>query len=102
MVVAVAMLRRPLAELLRRGPAYWVPALCVLVNGVAFMVFREDSNAYTARGRTVLGVALAAAMCMPALKGLGERATRWQIAGILLWVSMLPVIAVYGLTEGTI
>lgn len=87
--------------LLRRGLA-WIPALCVIANGLAFLVFRVDSNAYTARGRTVLGVALAAAMLAPAVMTLAQNAKRWQAVAIALWLSMLPVIAVYGMTSGSL
>lgn len=88
MVLAVGRLRRagstpptvPLAM-----------ALAAVISALLLVVFNVDSNTFTARGRSAVGVTLAAVLAAPALLA-GSRSTRWWGAAAILWLSMLPVV----------
>lgn len=93
MGLALALLRRRVA---------CIAALCVLLNGLALVVFNVDSNAYTARGRGAVGVALALVLCIPALSRINLEYRKPLLVSATLWLVMLPVVAVYGLTSGAV
>ncbi|MEA2683071.1 MAG: hypothetical protein QOK05_1399, partial [Chloroflexota bacterium] len=70
---------------------FWVNSLLFL-----FWIGSINYTTYTQIGRDIVGVILAALLCVPLL-GRG-RATENRLAGaaILLWLSILPVVLVYG------
>lgn len=82
-----------------RDPTGWPAALAVVLNALAFVVFGSDSGAFPARSRILLGVALAFVWLVPHLTTRHDR--RIAAAAAAIWVGMLPVIFVYGLTSGT-
>jgi hypothetical protein len=89
--LAVAMLRR------RTG---MLPAACLLANVVPFvLLLNVYRDGYTASGRAATGVVLAALMCLPYLR---PRLPAPLLAAVAILATMLPVIAVYGLTDAKV
>lgn len=93
MGVAVPLLRHRLA---------WPAAMAVVLNGLLFVVFAVDSGAFTARSRITLGVVLATVLLLPTLLESTKRTRAWLWVAAGIWLAMLPVVAVYGWSTGTI
>jgi hypothetical protein len=71
----------------------------LLANVLLFVVLLHRlsyGDGYTSVGRVATGVILAAVVCIPWLWTLGRLAQRALVASFALWLSMLPVIFVYG------
>jgi hypothetical protein len=87
------------AVALRRARAdSWIALVAVAASAVPFVILDIDTNAYTARGRGALGVALALVLLAPSLAAAGPRVRRLVLWGGAAWLAMLPVVAVYGLS----
>jgi hypothetical protein len=72
----------------------------LLANVLLFVVLLHRlsyGDGYTSVGRIATGVILAAVLCIPWLWTMGRPARRALVASFVLWLSMLPVIFVYGL-----
>jgi hypothetical protein len=82
-----------------RDPTAWPAALAVVLNALAFVVLGSDSGAFPARSRILLGVALAFVWLVPHLTTKPDK--RIAAAAATIWIGMLPVIFVYGLTSRT-
>jgi hypothetical protein len=81
---------------IRRG-GWAVEPVCLLVNVVGFVVLQDVyRDGYTASGRVATGVVLAFVLSLPRLLELRGRAGLVLAGSAALWMSMLPVIAVYG------
>ena len=83
---------------LRRGMRR-VELACLLANILLFVLLLGRGvygGGYTSVGRVTTGVILAAVLCIPSLRDLSPRAGRALAVAYVLWLSMLPVIAVYG------
>jgi hypothetical protein len=71
----------------------------LLANVLLFVVLLHRlsyGDGYPSAGRITTGVVLAGVLCIPWLGDLGGRARHALEASVLLWLSMLPVIFVYG------
>jgi hypothetical protein len=71
----------------------------LLTNVLLFVVLLPRlpyGDGYTSVGRVSTGVVLAAVFCIPWLRNLGQVMRRALVASFALWLSMLPVIFVYG------
>lgn len=71
----------------------------LLANVLLFVVLvgRDVySDGYTSGSRVAAGVVLATVYCVPLLQEHGPATSRALIASLVLWMSMLPVIAIYG------
>lgn len=100
-------------EMLRRGVGR-LPAACLLANVVPFvLLLNVYRDGYTASGRATTGVVLAALMCVPHLRELGEwpaprrvaslrHPAALLLAAVAVWATMFPVIVVYGLTDAKV
>jgi peptidoglycan/LPS O-acetylase OafA/YrhL len=86
----------------RRG-AGRLAAACLLANVVPFvLLLNVYRDGYTASGRATTGVVLAALMCVPYLRALPRTTSRLLPAAVAVWATMLPVVAVYGLTDARV
>jgi hypothetical protein len=98
-VVAPALLLAGTAvSVIRRG-VWRVEVACLLANVLLFVVFvgrAVYSAGYTTAGRVAAGVVLAGLFCVPWLRDQGRRTAIAVALSGALWLSMLPVIAVYG------
>jgi hypothetical protein len=97
-VVVPALIFMGLGVRYLRERSSWPAALALELNGLAFVVFGADSGAFPARSRITLGIVMATVWLLPRL--IEERGPRraWLVAAVVLWLGMLPVIAVYGMT----
>jgi hypothetical protein len=71
----------------------------LLVNVLLFVVLLERlsyGDGYTSAGRVTTGVVLAAVLCIPWLRESGRRVQRAVEVSLALWLTMLPVIFIYG------
>jgi hypothetical protein len=111
-VVLPGLLLGALAIVLWRRGAGRLPAACLLANLVPFvLLLNVYRDGYTASGRATAGVVLAALTCVPHLGSLRARAPAprrarapWALllGALAIWATMLPVIAVYGLTDARV
>jgi hypothetical protein len=86
----------------RRG-AGRLAAACLLANIVPFvLLLNVYRDGYTASGRASTGVVLAALMCVPYLRALPRDSSRLLPTAVAVWATMLPVVAVYGLTDARV
>jgi hypothetical protein len=71
----------------------------LLANVILFVVLLHRlsyGDGYPSAGRITSGVVVAAVVCIPWLYNLGPLTRRAMVASFALWLSMLPVIFVYG------
>ncbi|MDQ6914904.1 MAG: hypothetical protein M3155_03740 [Actinomycetota bacterium] len=102
-VVLPGLLLGALAIALWRRGGGRLPAACLLANVVLFvLLLNVYRDGYTASGRATTGVVLAALVCVPHLRALPARMPRLLFAAVAIWATMLPVIAVYGLTDARV
>lgn len=83
---------------LRRG-VHRVEIAFLLANVLLFVVLLHRlsyGDGYTSVGRIIAGVVLAAVLCVPWLRELGPGVRRALVVSFALWLSMLPVIVIYG------
>jgi hypothetical protein len=83
---------------LRRG-LWRVEFAFLLTNVLLFVVLLNRlpyGDGYTSVGRVTTGVVLAAVLCIPWLDTVSLQARRLLAVSFALWLSMLPVIFVYG------
>jgi hypothetical protein len=88
--VVLAALRR---RLWRVEFAYLLGNVLVFVVFLGRLAYHDG---YTSVGRVTTGVVLAAVVCLPWLWPLGQSARRALVASFVLWLSLLPVVTVYG------
>jgi hypothetical protein len=82
-----------------RAGVWRVEISYLLANVLIFVVLLGRdvyTDGYTSVGRVTIGIALAAVFCVPLLRGRGVRTRRALTVSFALWLSMLPVIGVYG------
>jgi ABC-type proline/glycine betaine transport system permease subunit len=71
----------------------------LLTNVLLFVVFLGKwsyDDGYTSVARVTTGVVLASVVCLPWLRDTGRDARRMLTLSFAIWLSMLPVVAVYG------
>jgi len=98
-VLVPALLATAAALVLLRRGLRRVELGYLLVNTLLFVVFLSSApygDGYTSVGRVSVGVVLAAVFCAPLLRAAGPRVRLAGLAAGVLWMSMLPVITVYG------
>jgi hypothetical protein len=98
-VVAPALIASGVALAALRAGVRRVELAFLLANVLLFVVLLGRyayGDGYTSVGRVTTGVVLGAVVCIPWLGGLGRRSRQALTASFALWLSMLPVIAVYG------
>ena len=98
-VVAPALIFSGAALMALRKGVRRVEFAYLLANVLLFVVLLHRlsyGDGYTSVGRVTAGVILAAVLCVPWLWGLGPAAQQALVASLALWLSMLPVIVVYG------
>lgn len=103
-VVLPGLLLGALAIALWRSGAGRLAAACLLANVIPFvLLLNVYRDGYTASGRATTGVVLAALLCVPHLGRLRARPPGPLLLGALaVWVTMFPVIAIYGLTDARV
>lgn len=98
-VVAPALIAGA-AAIIALGRRIWrIEFLFLLTNVVVFVVLLgrlSYGDGYTSVSRVTSGVVLAGVLCMPWLRDAGASARRAMGISSALWLSMLPVIFVYG------
>jgi hypothetical protein len=98
-VVVPALTFAGLALVALRNGIRRVEFAYLLANVLLFVVLLHRlsyGDGYTSVGRVATGVILAAVLCIPWLWTLGRLAQRALVASFAVWLSMLPVILVYG------
>jgi hypothetical protein len=98
-VVAPALIASA-AAIMALGRRLWrIEFLFLLTNVLLFVVLLgrlSYGDGYTSVGRVTTGVVLAGVLCMPSFRDAGLFARRAGVVSSALWLSMLPVIFVYG------
>jgi hypothetical protein len=97
-VIPSLLLTGAVIAALRRG-IWKVEFAFLLTNVLLFVVLLNRlpyGDGYTSVGRVTTGIVLAAVLCIPWLEGVSVRARRLLVVSFALWLSMLPVIFVYG------
>lgn len=79
----------------------WLPWVLLLANFLATFVFYGEfyRTTYTTVSRIALGAVVAAVLCLPAIGSLDRRRRIWLAAALVVGMTPLPVVALFGFTN---